>query len=238
MVTRPLAENFAPYAPASTVVEVIQRLRERGLPDPLTQTGLEQIGISGSMASFVLRTLVFLRLIDEGGNLTEAANQLRRATREEYPETLAQTVRTSYESIFRVADPAADDEVRVSDAFRPFEPPNQRDKMVRLFMGLCEEAGIIPRGTVRQRKSVPPEARVRRERGSAVGGNPPPPFVSPPPPPAPPTDKLHPGLAGLIGDLPVKAIGWPKAERDRWLAAFTNSLDYAYPANEGPSDAK
>ena len=62
MVIKPLADEFAPYASANSVIKVIQQYRSHGLPDPLTQTGLEQIGLPPSMASFTLRSLVFLAL--------------------------------------------------------------------------------------------------------------------------------------------------------------------------------
>ena len=236
MLVRATEEHFAPYSSASAVLGVIRQLRNRGLPDPLTTTALEAVGVPPSMTAFTLKALVFLGLIDESGNITAAFTRIRRATTEEYPGALAEVVRGAYLKVFTVVDPAIDGEVRITDAFREFEPAKQRDKMVRLFLGLCEEAGIVPKGTVGQRKISTPGPRQRREalpevpddKGSKAL----------PPPPPPPDKQLHAGVAGLIADLPSRGTRWEKVERDRWLAAFTNSLDYAYPAKDGSTEPK
>ena len=79
VVVKPLADDFAPYASANSVIKVVQQYRNHGLPDPLTQSGLEQIGLPSSMASFTLRSIVFLGLMDEGGNFTADFTRIRRA---------------------------------------------------------------------------------------------------------------------------------------------------------------
>ena len=218
MVVKALDANFAPYASARSVIDVIKRFRERGLQDPLTATALEAVGVPPTMTSFSLRALVFLGLIDEGGNHTEAFNQLRRATSEEYPVVLQGIIRKAYLKVFTVADPAVDEEGKITDAFRVYEPANQRSKMIRLFMGLCEEASMVAKGSVR-----------RRSAGTG-GPRPKPPEVRPPPPPPPPDMKLHAALAAFIKDLETKWPTWSKTERERWLTTFTATLDYAYPA--------
>ena len=223
MVVKPLDSDFAPYSSASSVVSIIERFRARGLPDPLTITTLEQVGIKPSMASFTLRALVFLGLIDESGQISPGFHQLRQASENDYPNSLAEIVRKAYLRVFTVADPATDDEGKIIDAFRVYEPANQRDKMIRLFMGLCEKAGLIPAGSVRQRKAIPRQTR----------HNPPPvQQQDQPQPPPPPQETLHLSLVGLVNDLPNRGRSWTKPERDRWLTAFTHNLDYAYPAKE------
>ena len=180
MVIKPLADEFAPYASANSVIKVIQQYRSHGLPDPLTQTGLEQIGLPPSMASFTLRSLVFLGLMDEGGNFTADFTRIRRATTEEYPTVLGDIVRKAYLRVFTVADPAVHDATRIEDAFRVFEPAKQRDKMVALFIGLCEEAGIVPTGTAKRRNTT--TSRPRRSAVPQVGDQSKSPEVQSPPP--------------------------------------------------------
>lgn len=225
MVVKPLEESFAPYSSATSVLSIMDRFRDRGLPDPLSMTTLESVGIKPSMASFTLRALVFLSLIDESGNISPAFHQLRQASESEYPNSLAEIIRKAYLRVFTVADPATDDDGKIIDAFRVYEPANQRDKMIRLFMGLCEKAGLIPAGSIKQRKSTPRHVAPRVNPGSVPQGQ-----TQPPSPP--PQETLHLSLVGLVNDLPNRGRSWAKPERDRWLTAFTHNLDYAYPANE------
>ena len=162
MVIQTLSENFAPYASVNSVLKVIQQYRDQGLSEPLTQTGLEQIGLPPSMASFTLRSLVFLGLMDEGGNITADFTRIRRASTDEYPSVLGEILRKAYLQVFAVSNPAVHDATKIVDAFRPFEPAKQRNKMVVLFMGLCEEAGIVPVGTAKRRKTTTNTSRSRR----------------------------------------------------------------------------
>lgn len=225
MVVRSIESGFAAYASSSAMLTVIKQLRSRGLPDPLNGTALEAVGVPASMTAFVLKTLLFLGLIDESGKLSTECIQLRQASTEEYPNTLAQILRKAYIKVFEIVDPATDDETRVSDAFRIFEPAKQRDKMVRLFMGLCEEAGIVAKGSVRHKEtSAPRQARPVIERKDVEIG-PSQPIVLLTKMPV----GLHPALAGLVADLAAKGSSWTKADRDRWLLAFSSNLDYAYP---------
>ena len=168
MVVRPIGDNFAPYAAPNNLTDVIRRFRDRGLPDPLNTAVLESVGIPPSMTAFTLRALVFLGLMDESGNITTAFNQLRKATVDEYPPALAEIVRMAYVHVFTVANPAADDEVKISDAFRIYEPASQRQKMVRLFMGLCAEAGIVAQGSVKKRMSNSTQVRPRPPKGAPI----------------------------------------------------------------------
>src|SRR5437660_1056747 len=110
--------NFAPYAPKKAVLSVVRRYRDTGLTEPLTFTGLESVGIPASTTSRTLQTLRFLGLVDEGGNLTEAAKRLKRATTAEYPDVLAEIVRAAYLNVFTIVDPAKHDDIAIADAFR------------------------------------------------------------------------------------------------------------------------
>ena len=42
MVIKPLEGNFAPYSSAASVLSIMARFRDRGLPDPLTMTTLNR----------------------------------------------------------------------------------------------------------------------------------------------------------------------------------------------------
>lgn len=153
--------QHAPYAPASAVLDVIRRSRDRGLPEPVSLATLEQIGISHGNASRTLQALRFLGLFDDEGRHTDSFNRLRRATTEEYPNTLAEIVRAAYNSIFQIVDPAQDELTSIDDAFRGYAPPSQRDRMVKLFMGLSHEAGLVP-----EEKLPNKQPRTRRQQST------------------------------------------------------------------------
>ena len=229
MSVQPIGEDFVPYASANSVVLVIKQYRNRGLPEPLTSAGLEQIGAAPSMAHFALRALVFLGLIDESGHIKEEFTRLRRAASDDYPSILAEIIKKAYLSVFNVVDPAVDDARRIDDAFRAYEPAKQRKKMVALFMGLCEEAAILPSGTAKRRNTPGSTSRPRRGRQTPPQSAPTPEAPPPQAPPPPTPEGLHSALVGLIADLPTKGPKWSTVERNRWLAAFENNLNYAYP---------
>ncbi len=57
----------APYAYPNAVLGLIQRYRDRVLPEPVTPTALRAFGISPGNASRTLQALRFLGLIDHAG---------------------------------------------------------------------------------------------------------------------------------------------------------------------------
>jgi hypothetical protein len=152
-----------PYAPPASVIQVIKRYRERGLPDPVTNSSLEVVGIPSSVTSRVTVTLKFLGLIDESGHRTETFEGLKRANSTEYPSVLAEVLRSAYSLVFDIVNPELDDENAINDAFRRFEPSAQRARMVTLFMSLCSEAGLLS-----QERERRPTVKVR---GTVVSRN-------------------------------------------------------------------
>ncbi len=134
----------APYAYPNAVLGLIQRYRDRTLPEPITPDSLRPFGISPGNAPRTLQALRFLGLIDDAGRLTESFVRLRQASTEEYPGTLAEVVRAAYHPVFSAVDPARDDLTAINDAFQRYTPADRREHMVRLFMSLGHEAGIMP----------------------------------------------------------------------------------------------
>ncbi len=135
--------NYMPYASPSNVIAVIRRIRDRGLPDIINPQFLSQIGISEQGARRTIATLQFLGLIHDDGTPTDVFKILHRANQNEYPSELANVIRSAYENIFKVVDPANANDIELNDAFRPFEPASQRSRMVTLFLALCKEAKIL-----------------------------------------------------------------------------------------------
>lgn len=217
-------DDFAPYAPAKSVLGVVSRFRDRGLPGQVTGAALEQIGIPSTMTSRTLQTLRFLGLIDEGGNRTETFERLKRATAEEYQGQLAEILQAAYLSVFAIVQPT-DSDLAIQDAFRRYEPSAQRGKMIVLFRALCAEAGLVE-GKRRKPRTARKPTEVSRSN------------VTPKPKISDHLDSNLPGsrdgvenlttdyrlISAIIQQLPRDGR-WSKTARDRWLQLMTSAVD-------------
>jgi hypothetical protein len=155
-MARDLPDEYMPYAPAAPLLDVLRRIREGRLAEPVTLDSLAQVGIAEGNAPRVLNALRFMGLVDEDGRRTEQSDRLRRATTEEYPAALAEIVQSVYARVLQVVNPATASDIQLNDAFRPFEPSGQRPKMVALFQALAREATLLPGGPVERRPRVRP----------------------------------------------------------------------------------
>ncbi len=224
----------APYAPGETTLMVIKAFRDRGLTAPFTVEVLQRAGVSDALSTRTMQTLKLLELVDDMGNPTPALEGLRRAPEPEFRKRLEEIVRAVYADVFQFADPATDTTDKISDAFRAYDPPGQRSRMVTLFITLCEAAGIIPEGkrpapATAGRSSVPRPrrpiatarnaladlARPKGGYGAARIG--------------PPGDAVPPALQGLLAQLPSDGKGWTKQTRDKFVEAFGVVLDFSVP---------
>jgi hypothetical protein len=213
------------------VLDVVHGYRERGLATPITGDVLMRAGVSESLVPRTLRSLQGLELIDELGMPTPALESLRLATSPDFQARLADWVRGVYVEVFSFTDPAKDDASRIADAFRSFTPIGQRGRMVTLFLGLCEAAGIVEKpakpsrpattvttGTARIRVSARPAAITNnRPTGSAAKAR--------------PSENGHvPSvIRGLLDSLPREGEGWTRERRDALYKTFGALLDFCYP---------
>ncbi len=215
----------APYAPVANVLTVIRRFRERGLLDPLTLQELERIGIPTGNAPRTLAALRFLGLVDDEGHRMDAFERLHGASTADYPKVLAEIVREAYEPVFTVVDPAEDTEIQLHDAFRHYQPQAQRERMVTLFLGLCQEAGIVQGG--------PPERRPRARRATLTARQPTTVSTKEAYEEASPSADVGGAdyrlLSALIQQLPRPGTGWTKVRRDKWMQAMGSAIDLLFP---------
>ncbi|HEX5173697.1 MAG TPA: DUF5343 domain-containing protein [Gaiellaceae bacterium] len=244
------SEGIAPYAPAPAVVGVIRAYRERPLPTPIDATVVEKIGIAPSIVPRTLQALKLIDLLDAEGNPTAALQDLRKAGSDEYHARLAEVVRAAYPDVFTYRDPATDDIAKIEDAFRGYQPVSMRPRMVRLFMGLCQEAGIVeaaPKVTKatdgradgqRARTSSHAASSSSRSRGGSGSSNVQ--HASSPSPLRPdPTITAgadHLAVRGLLLTLPPVGDVFPDEKRKEWADAMLAAFNLIYlRASETPT---
>lgn len=233
--------QHAPYAPATSVLDVVRRFRDRGLPEPVGNATLEQVGISRGNAPRTLQALKFLGLLDNEGHHTDSFTRLRQANTEEYPNTLAEIIRAAYDEVFRIVDPAQDDLTSIDDAFRGYKPPSQRDRMVKLFMGLSHEAELIPEeklprkqpGTRRRQSSRKSTAQPTKQAQTSSEKEP----QREEPRHEEPRHETENAVTDyrlvsvLVQQLPRDGK-WTKKRRDLWMQAMTSAVDLVVEIDE------
>lgn len=222
------ADQPAPYAPASAVLDLVARHRNKGLQSPVDADVLARSGISDSLIPRTLQALRALDLIYEDGRPSEVLEGIRLAPESEYKQRLTEWLTAAYSDALAYVDPATDDEVAIRDAFRKYTPTGQQARMVTLFMGLFTAAGVMPERV----KAAPPrktsQHTVAKPRAAAA---PPQRRVPAPQNPTVQTTAGHlpPALAGLLASLPANGDGWTQARRDVFLSTFGAVVDFCFP---------
>ena len=217
------SDKPTPYAPASAIVELIERHRKRGLPSPVDAEVLGRAGISESLIPRTLKALQTLDLIDENGKPTEIFEGIRLASEAEYKERLAEWLNTAYTDVISFVDPATDDETAIRDAFRSYNPVAQQPRMVSLFVGLYAAAGIgsekqaQPRQRTRSQAPRKPATKKQAPRKNPLTGG---------------SSGLPQALVGLLSNLPSEGRGWTQDQRDKFLNTFGVVLDFCFQIKE------
>lgn len=216
--------NPGPYATTGSIIDILSRYRNRGLPFPVNADVLARVGISESLIPRTLQSLKTLDLINDLGNPTETLEGIRLAPEAEYKKRLEAWLKGTYAEIFAIVDPAKDDSTRIRDAFRGYEPVGQQDRMVALFEGLCTEAGLIvktaaPRAAVTPRRSPPSKIVSSRSSPKVQTKS----FAA---------TSLPPAIAGLLESLPSPNDGWSASDRAKFLKTFETVLDFSIPVTK------
>lgn len=228
----PLQPNSpAPYTSAPAVLTVLARSRTN-LPGTITSDLLIRYGVKESIVPRTIQALRLLDLTDDTGKPTPALESLAKAKPDDYKAELASHLRSVYADVFALVDPASADTNALRNAFWGYEPRGQVDAMIRLFLGLCEEAGIV------EARPATTAAKANTRTAATTTRSKPP----PPPPPrrkevigdaSTPSD-LPPGLVGLLRQIPTGGKSWTTERRDAFLSAFAAVLNFTIPTDDNP----
>lgn len=225
-------EKTAPYAPFGCVITVLRRFRERGLPEVLTAQELVRVGVSEGNASRTLQTLRFLNLIDEMGYRTQIFDRIGRVPTSEYAEVFGEIIKEAYRNVFAIIDPAEATDIEINDAFRYYQPQAQRGRMVTLFMSLCRETGLMAGGPPVTRKRTKGATAGKSSmlsysttlRKSQIEASHAPETMNTPNQNSKFIELEYMLLQEFLQQLPSNKK-WTRERRDRWLQAFTASID-------------
>ncbi len=232
------ASDYAPYAPVANILMLIHRSRERGLPEVLDHREIVKLGIPEESSPRVRKALQFLDFIDAENKQTSNFQRLGRATDDEYPQLLKAILENAYTDVFQsVGDVALAQEKDFNNAFRYYNPQGQRPAMIRLFMALCQDAGLLAEGAV-TKVSVKRTPRIAvKSRGTSSkdaqetatvkpspasdGGFSRPNWVESSSTDSPARYQL---MQVLLKQLPDDGI-WTQKRHDQWLKAVETSVD-------------
>lgn len=175
-----------------------------------------------------------LDLVDDEGMPTDALEGLRLCPEAEYKSRIAAWLRNVYAEIFAYVEPDEDGEVAVRDAFRNYSPVGQQSRMVTLFLGLCQAAGLY---NTASRESKPRSRRnavkssgvkVASSGSAAVAGSAG--SISGVAKVLPHSGKkLPPAILGLVESLPAEGESWTQSRHDQFVLTFKAVLGFCYP---------
>lgn len=213
---------WAPYGPPATTLMIIRHFRQRDVPAKLTLTQLTQLGVGDGLLNRIWSSLRFLRLIEEDGTTTDVFRSLRQANDEQYEEVFRGIIEAAYSDIFDVVGnvgTATDAQLR--NAFHPYSPGGQHNRMITFFLGMCREAGIEVIAQSRQSSIRGNGRTIERPR-------------SKPSVPRPvKRSERHLGqrdaaLVTWFETRPAVEDAWPTADRDRWILTLRAIIDGIY----------
>lgn len=212
--------KFAPYAPPATVLGTIRHYRTFDPPEYLSTTNLRQIGVTESLLPRTVAALRFLNLVREDMTTTDQFRALRFADEDQYQTFLREMLNVSYKDVLDNLDLSTATERQINNAFIPYSPGGQRERMITLFLALAREAGwtIAATGKAGTPRTKPEKAtRPRMTRMHDARRDRDPKTVTPEP------EQRHPNTAAsglLFGVTDADIAALPEDEFDSVWAAL------------------
>lgn len=214
-------EYFAPYTSIGNMLLLFKQIRKGWIPGQIDKGEMVRVGITAGNANRTIAALEYFGLIDENKVPTNTWKAIATATTNDYPTVLEGILRSSYPTIFELhPNPNDATDVEISNAFAKSEPLRQRDRMIALFRGLCQEAGLISGEPLTREKTSSPK---RNSDSSSKADQK---RVPATPPSVNPSLRWYNDLETLMSKLPnPDSPKWTKSEKERWLAALQATLD-------------
>jgi hypothetical protein len=218
------------YAPYKSLVRFTRQMGEHGLPSHIDRSVLSNM--SGSQQSSIMGSLLYLGLIQGDGTPTAAFKKLVKASSADYGGVLREIVTAAYAFMFNDGiDLKSTTTKKVEEKFREQGVSGSTvSKCIAFFLACCKDASIevsrfvktpavtsTPRNTVRRNASSGRMVENVEDDDEEEADR------------QPPLPEVHPAIVGLFRELPPAGEPWPKAGRDRFLAAFTAILNFVYP---------
>jgi hypothetical protein len=221
-----LESKLAPYAPPENVLRVFERIRKAGLPPKINSDYLRQLGVTEAIIPRASRALEFLGLTRDGIP-SDIAERIAVVPEAEWPAEFQGVLRTAYDEVFRVIDPETATRKAVDDAFRPMKPSGQRNRMVTLFLGLCQAAGFAVKEPPYQRpgqgqpkrEKVVKAKLVKQKQDVPYSGQS---FSIIERPALQPHGRLHPALVGIVATIPDIET---RADLELWVTSFKATME-------------
>ena len=235
-----LSENFAPYVSPGNVLAILAKIRKGWIPNQVDKGEMERVGVTKSTANRALATLQFLGLINEDDNKpTDTWKAIATSTQNDYPKVLEGILRSAYPSIFEIhPNPAEASDIDIANAFVKSEPLNQRSRMVSLFRGLCQEAGLMA-GDPLTRERKPTTKQTSQKAAPKEKPETETPKIKPPSPEKMPSSLVwYNDLGTLMSRLPdPENPHWTSNDKAKWLAALQAMLDLLIKEDVSESDS-
>ena len=227
-------EANRPYGPPSSVIAVLERLRNRNLPERIDADYLRDAGISDGLVGRTMFGLRFLGLVS-GDMPSEALRSISTSTDEEYRSILQELLRAAYAEVFEVLDPAEDAQDQFLNFFRRYTPASQRSRMVTYFLGICRASGIQTVEAPQPRRtsasaSGKPQARAKPKPSGKRAS----PAVLPSDHGPRLTKNVPAPILMLMEALPPEGAPLPPNRREQWIDLARQALTFVYPEDLDP----
>jgi len=224
-------KNPPPYFAFKTLTNVMDDMKERGVPNRIDRTFL--VGMSGAGQTQFIAGLKSLGLIDSAGTVQERFTKMVEGDLADRRRILAEVLQERYPEAVELGKTNATTGQLV-EVFREYGVTGDTArKAIAFYLNAARYAGDVPLspmfqtpkvsagagGTRKRRKAaevvkeIAPDALGQRERTNASGTFGP----------------FHQVVAGVLGEFPAYPNGWTKARRDEVMNMFEMAVDFTIP---------